>query len=88
MFGFGFMFKLEEGSIAGHLGERAPRLGMEDGDMMEEDGEGESGGGGGGRDNDKRTRERLGNVRCSPDHSSYFLTFTLCPPLPRRWCRY
>ena len=48
MFGFGFMFKLEEGSIAGHLGERAPRLGMEDGDMMEEDGEGESGGGGGG----------------------------------------
>ena len=38
VFGFGFMFKLDESSIAGHLGERAPRLGLED--EEEEEGEG------------------------------------------------
>ncbi|GAX80591.1 hypothetical protein CEUSTIGMA_g8028.t1 [Chlamydomonas eustigma] len=30
VFGFGFMFKLEESSIAAHLGERAPRLLLEE----------------------------------------------------------
>ncbi len=41
VFGFGFMFKLEDGSIAAHLGERAPRLGPgeeEDGAAYEDGG--------------------------------------------------